>query len=190
MAWYGYAPGTFTGQVWARHFEPGKGWGEPRQLTSGEAGGIPRLAVNARGDAVAAWSHAANSSGLRDEVWAVTFSPDSGWSVPTRMQASRGYIDSMGPTPGIDGSGAAVVGWVQTYGAMATESSASPPNRSVLMARFEPGGGWSPAQPVAEGLSFGYGFSLAMAERGDALLLWSRTPVKDAPRVIGSRWFR
>jgi hypothetical protein len=81
------------------------------------------------------------------------------------------------------------VAWQQRYGALRGEVEGNYPNRNLLVARFEPASGWSPAQPLLEGPSPSHAFSLGMAEQGNALVLWSRLSA-DGARVTGSRWFR
>ncbi|MGH2853379.1 MAG: hypothetical protein ACRDLF_04210 [Solirubrobacteraceae bacterium] len=148
-------------------------WDEPMSLPS--VGTHPRVALNAKGDAVAVWS---SIGGL----WAATKRSGSGvWQAPVDVSDTSTWANE--PQIAIDGQGDAVAVWTEYKG----------PDW-VLHAAVKPAsaGVWGPAVQLSpEGSSASYP-QVAMDERGDAIVAW-RAPsfvqaVTGSGSVAGGGW--
>jgi Bacterial Ig-like domain len=65
-------------QIWSRRFDPTTGWTSAAPIETGsERPLIPRLSMNANGEAVAFWVQ-----GNRFTFWTMRYSPTMGWSIP------------------------------------------------------------------------------------------------------------
>jgi hypothetical protein len=125
------------------------------------------------------------------EFWVYTYSPATGWSPATRLPRPWGLLIS-GAQLSLDDAGNALVAWHQSEGAMAKASEGYPAQRhNLLVTRYAPGSGWSPARTVAEGPSLYNTFFVQLDGKGEALALWNWVPPAPSsgyePRL---RWFR
>lgn len=167
--------------VWVRQYAPGQGWREPRALYEGaESPELPRVAINARGEAVVAWVRPLQPASL----WASQYSADTGWSPATKLQ--RGLSALYDVQVSIDDTGAALVGWVQSQNAPSTVNDS---RWLPWVARFKPAVGWEPTQLLSDEPSLGYTLLLQADAQGRALALW-RKYSSTYNYVTGSRSFR
>ncbi|XXF76271.1 Ig-like domain-containing protein [Myxococcaceae bacterium GXIMD 01537] len=174
LAWAERDVGASTHQVWVRHFVPGTGWDEPRQLAGGSEGyASVRVVTNARGDALVAWVQRLSDRGLPDPVWASHYSAETGWSPTARLQRPPGFVGSV--IPALGATGEAMVAWEQTAGARAFPYHRNDWRVSLWMARFESKAGWSQAQLLADEPRITYRPFLWLEPRGEARALWSST---------------
>lgn len=98
--------------IWVTRFAPGAGWTMAVPLTGGDDGDAhsPRVAIDARGDAVALW---VQSCGVQVGICASAFSPRRGWDLPARVK--RSDADSLAvPQLAMDADGHAVAVWMQS----------------------------------------------------------------------------
>jgi hypothetical protein len=108
-------PPALTGTVRTADRAPGGGWGAPRTLDAAAGEWTqPDVAVNGRGDAIAAWESA--TGGVR-----AAYRPAGGtWSAPSPLAPAGGA-----PVVAIDPNGQAHVAWRTTTGVRAATRSAT-----------------------------------------------------------------
>ncbi len=129
----------------------GERWEPSRALTPWkQVYGAPRLAVNPSGEVAVAYL--AGSRGIALRRW----SRAEGWSQADQVPGIRSRVSWM--DVGLDGAGAATIGW--TNGA-----------RAVWTARQDPGGAWSRSRVAPRGSVF-YGLQLLVNRSGDAVVGW------------------
>jgi hypothetical protein len=186
VAWLAASNGS---SVWARRFVPGQGWGLPSRLSSqeGVSLSVPRLAVNARGEALVAWRNV-TSDVTRQSLWAARFTPDTGWSGATLLQDGpgpfEGYTTVDPVSVGIDDTGAGLVTFIRPKGTRLygnTDGTTTP----LWVVRFEPESGWGAPSQVGNGT---YYVSMVMNAKGEALVTWDASPLTSW--LTTSRWFR
>jgi PKD domain len=111
--------------IQASSMPAGGGWGAPANLSeSGRNAFNPSLAIDARGDAVAAW----NREELGGEVTQAAVRPLAGGSWQTAVAVSETNSFTMGernPAAAIDSQGDAVVVWPEGQGGKETVQSSS-----------------------------------------------------------------
>lgn len=154
-------------EVDARHLTRGVGWGPVVPL--GNAGEIyepePVLAVNAAGDAIAAWDSTYDGSGTgilepRGIHVARYASQTGAWSPRELVSADEELRLEGEACVGIDADGNAIVAWME----------GDPSDRRVIARRWSPST-WSPPEVV--NLSNAHaGLALAMAPDGSAFAVW------------------
>jgi hypothetical protein len=175
--------------VWARRFVPGQGWGLPSRLSSQEGAllSVPKLAVNARGEALVVWRNEA-SDVKQQSLWTARFTPETGWSGATLLQDGPGPFQTIGGPEqlwvGLDETGAGLVTFVRPRGTLLygnTDGTAT----ALWSTRFEPSSGWGVPRQVGMGT---YYVSMKMNAKGEALVTWEAAPLSD--RRTTSRWFR
>ena len=137
------------GRIWAARYEPGSGFREPFLLEEVASSGIdpePVLAMDARGNALAAW---ANGTTLRSS----SFMPSTGWQPPSTVSAMPGDSPALAMNP----SGRAILLWYSTR---------------THVFEYDPGVGWS-ENVTLEGGSHGANASQAtISDDGDAAVLF------------------
>jgi hypothetical protein len=186
VAWLAASNGS---HVWARRFVPGQGWGSPSRLSSQEGAflSVPRLAVNARGEALVAWRNE-SADVARQSLWAARFTPDTGWSGATLLQDGPGPFQGYSAVDpvfvGIDDTGAGLVTFIRPRGTRLygnTNGTTTP----LWVVRFEPASGWDAPRQVGNGT---YYVSMVMNAKGEALVTWDASPLTSW--LTASRWFR
>jgi hypothetical protein len=131
--------------IWARHYSASSGWGTAGRIEADDAqnGAIPRLAMDANGNAIAVWEirdvNDANSRIVANRFVAGT-GAGSGWGTPVPLkpvgQSTNNYQIA------INASGNAMAVWQQFDGT----------RNNIRASRFltgtDLGAGWSAAQPL------------------------------------------
>jgi hypothetical protein len=155
---------TATGNlVRATRFTPAAGWGPIETL--GSAVTPPSLAIDAAGDAFAAWAF---SNGTVSDVHVIRYAPGIGWGSVSLVESSD--VNASFPRVAVDPAGNAVTLFVHQ----------TPGHADLWANRSLPGSGWGVAEPVEAGEgSVDTVFSLAIAADGSALVVW--------PQLVGSR---
>jgi hypothetical protein len=153
-------------------------WTAPRAIPGGA---FARLAVNARGEAVSAWTEGYG----RDQHVRAAFRTAGGRWLPPRTLSPAGE-QAFAPRVGLDARGRALVVW---------ESFHSPSRQSdpALESSTRAGGGSWSRTPTLCACSVDFYFDLAVAPSGKALLVWAQrccgtTGVKVAGRSAAGRW--
>ena len=160
-------------QVWtARYTRASDSWSTPARLDASVSGAAnPVVAMNARGQAIAAWSEFGSVS-------AATFAA-GGWRSPMRLSAGVAAM----PQAGIDGAGNAWVAWMEKD-AVGTDN--------IHAAQIMSAGASSPAR-ILDTLAAPASLpSVAVAPNGNALVAWLQDDGNGnsvhASRFDGSGW--
>lgn len=147
--------------VWANRYAAGSGWGTARLLETNDSGDAiyPSVAVDAMGDAVAAWSQ---HDGTRNNVWANRYTPGSGWATAQLLETDNAGGAS-GAQVALDPNGNAIAVWYQSDGAV----------DNIWANRYAAGTGWGTAQLIetADG-GDGQDAQVAMDGAGNAVAVW------------------
>jgi Bacterial Ig-like domain len=158
-------------QVWARQHEPGSGWLEPVRIGDHDDAGLPRMAADASGRAVAVW-HRQGSAAYAD-LWASHFTPDAGWSVPVVID-SEDLGAAQDPVVVLDphGNGAAV--WRQKDGS----------GEGIWVNRWRAEGGWGEATRLADDAQGFASFHAAIDGQGQVYVAWENAAGEPMIRVL------
>jgi hypothetical protein len=165
---------------------PGGAWSAPVTLTKpGTSKGIPGIAANASGEAVAVWEH----STRRGVVIESASRPAGGtWSAPSVL--SLRVQNSFRPRIAIDGAGEAIVLWERPADKNSIIESASRPPGGVwsaptVLSEKEKAAGVSPANQEPQ---------IAVNASGEAVAAWKQTDggdsfvIESASRPAGGVW--
>lgn len=173
-----HADGESEG-LWISRHDPGEGWGAPMMVPRLPPGRVssPRVAVDARGDAVLVW---VRSGAGRRSVWTSCLVDGQEWSVPAQLTADP-VTDADMPCIAADVGGAMVVVWRQFDRGM---------RRNIWASRHTPGLGWGPAVLLGDG-GAGAAFDpqVAMDAAGNAFVVWV-TASRSRGGVWGCRYQR
>jgi hypothetical protein len=98
-------------KAWSNRYTPGSGWGVAERLGPEGASiqASPRVAIDARGNALAVWQH---FDGARDQIWSNRYAAGSGWTGPTVIP-NDDLNDASEPQIAIDPAGNALAVWYQ-----------------------------------------------------------------------------
>ena len=137
---------------------PGGSWSAPAELTApGLDAYAPRIAVDAQGNAIAAWERFDGSHYI---VQAATRPAGGTWSVPASLSAP-GH-DAGRPAIGVDAVGSAIVAWSRSDGSHYIVQAAARP----------PAGTWSAPVDLSGPGEDAYAPQLATDLWGDAVAVW------------------
>ena len=94
--------------IWSSRLEPGAGWGAGVQVETGDTGPTyaPHVAIDDRGNAVAAWQQ---SDSWRVNIRANRYVPGVGWGQASRLENGEGDLGA--PQVAMDAGGNALVVW-------------------------------------------------------------------------------
>ncbi len=162
VAWHFGAGITQTVQIVVRQREGA--WQPPATLSgAGESAGLPQIALNDEGAAVATWSIRASGKQLIQAAGRAA--PGSEWmSTATLAEGEQSFFGSPGqPMIGIDSAGGAVVAWPLISGN----------KQFVQAATMAPDGSWQTPATLAETGFEGSEPHLAVDARGEALAVWT-----------------
>lgn len=169
--------------VWsARYVKASDAWSAPVQLdTAANGASYPVVAMNAQGNAVAAWSEAATSGAPRGVVVATL--ANGSWRQPVRV-STRATGDL--PQVGIDAAGSAVAAWVE-QDAQGTVSA-----EDLVAARIGSNGTVADSRVIDASATPAKMPALAVAPNGNALLAWLQSDGSNtsvfASYLAGSAW--
>jgi hypothetical protein len=158
--------------IWSSRYTRGgePAWRAPEQLDLPAAGPVgrpldhPRVAMDARGNAVAAWAQFFQ----RDNVYANQATPAGSWGIfSTRLDDDDGdgrLPSDSGPQVSMNADGVAVVVWVQVDSL----------EQDVWAARATPGTQWEPADRIEVNDSTqASGPQVAVDADGNAIAVWA-----------------
>jgi hypothetical protein len=155
VVWEEVVGGHFL--IEARVRPAGGSWGAAEQLSSeGQSAIEPVVAIDAAGEAVAAWTR---SDGSKDIVEASTRPKGGTWSAPEKLSAAGEDAREVGA--GI-GAGEATVVWRRANGTNQVIEASSRPR----------GGGWSGAAELSDDSHEADNPEVAVAPDGEAVVLW------------------
>jgi hypothetical protein len=145
----------------------GGSWSAPIQISSAGAQGFPVVALDAQGDALAAWRRTLKRAGA--VVQAVSRPVGGSWSPPATISGQPAPI--LLPQLVLDSSGDAVTVWGEGTGSTWTIQAANRPAA----------GSWTPALPISDGniLATNSGARnppchVALDDNGDAVAVWTQ----------------
>jgi len=155
--------------VWAASYSRASDtWGTPIRVDSAAAGAAyPVLAMNAQGNAIAAWSEGSSVS-------AAYFAAGS-WRNPARLSAA----EANSPQVGIDAAGNALVAWV--------EKDASGAD-NIVVSRLAATGMVAPPRVIDVLAAPASMPSVAVAQNGNALAAWLQDGGVHVSRFAGGAW--
>ncbi|HYO74036.1 MAG TPA: Ig-like domain-containing protein, partial [Archangium sp.] len=160
--------------LYAAEYTPGPGWGEPRLLeTRDEPVSTPRVGVDAEGHALVVWRQ---SDGTAESLWAARRVKGGGWGAPLLLETDAGTTTV--PALALEGSGRAVVAWMQPDSGGTVRVRAS---------RFVPGSGWTPPEQAAA-VGEGAAVSAALSANGSAFLLFRGPDASRGPSLFSTRF--
>ncbi len=146
-------------------------WGEPTRISApGEATEAPHLAVDARGDTIAAWAGSNNKAGEYDRA-ASSYRPASGeWE--ERKQLSEDGGNAYPQSVAFDQEGNAAIAWQR-----------SDSTGNVIQVDYRPvGGEWEAPDSLSDEDAQSYDPVVVLdaegegrAAQGDATVIWTRT---------------
>jgi hypothetical protein len=161
-----------TINTWANNYVPGSGWGTPVIVDDATLQtSSPRVAVDADGNALAAWVQ--YDGGIHYNIWAARYVKSSGWESPVLVSTENSKI-ATDHRLAFDVDGNALMIFAQDEGF----------DRQLQAARFTPAGGWSKPElisPALEGL-VEYP-DIAFAADASALAVWEQ-PVRVGGQVL------
>ena len=153
-------------------------WGTEQLLEQDDIGDAtgPQVAANASGRGIAVWLQ---SDGIRDNVWASTYAPETGWGTPQLVERND-VGTSVSPQVGIDAAGNALVVWAQRDGSMF----------SIWANRYIPGAGWT-TPGLLENINQGDALApkLAMNASGAAIAVWQQKSSGGRYDIWANRYF-
>lgn len=134
--------GETENTVWAVQYGRVNGWGAPKQIgpTGFGSANNPKVALDTNGDGVAVWRQ---REGTGYNIWACTYTEDSGFGTPGPIGDSGGYATGS-PMLAMNGRGDAVTTWGQ-------RKSGIPGSSIIWAATRTKAGGWGAAGPVDDG---------------------------------------
>src|SRR6185295_16971710 len=143
----------------------GVGWSAPTPVedSPGPWNGASALAVDASGNALAAWER---TDGYYTDIVASHFTEAGGWE-PTQVLGNHTNGASEGPSVAMDANGNGVAVW---HGYTTTKNT-------IRARTFTPGGGWSEIVEI-DGSDHDEGRAsadVAMDSAGNAMAVWAET---------------
>jgi len=161
----GFGPPAFFGSAMQTATRPAGGaWSAPQTISNPTefAKGIPDLAVNVRGDAVAIWyGSSGNTNGSPTVVRSASRSAGGSWSTPQELSTvGQNYI----PQVVLDAQGDAVAVWAN--------GPSFDRHEEVKAATRSAGGSWTPQQQLSVTGEHVYRTQVAVDPAGNAVAVW------------------
>ncbi|WP_322013118.1 hypothetical protein [Paraburkholderia sp. J12] len=166
-------------------------WSAVAALDGQPGEGEPAVTLDAKGNALATWLTAGNSSVDTNEIWGNRYVPGQGWGTPARLDTTDGSVNMTGPSvspPQVVGNanGQALALWVQwTPG----------PNVYALWARpFDPSSGWGTPVQVALNVASttsndtSASYSAGIDASGNALVVWTEQTPPSSSSIAWRRY--
>jgi len=164
--WSQYKAANTNYGVWAARYNKTTGWEKPRLIsnTAGQAGN-PRVAINARGDAIAVWAEFNSEHVPASTVWSNYYDHRRGWGRAAKIQIDS--VDAYFPLVVIDEEGNAIAMWNQnnlTY------------DKTNLYANYyTKDRGWQRSVMIQRDASLlSDGSALVMGDKGNAVAMWTQ----------------
>ena len=160
--------------LWARHFDPRSGWGDPARIEDLPKGiGDFDVGMDRQGHAIATWVQLeAPPQRALSSLWANRFVPGQGWGTATRIESFDSNLGMEGaPSLAVAADGQAHVAWIAS-------------NQHIVANRFVPASGWgTPTQLVTDaGRSQNFHTPrIGADDQGHALLAWIQFDTDSQP---------
>lgn len=155
--------------VWSRNYAPGPGWGPVVRIGNGlpqadAVAGRPSVAINARGEAIAAWLQRESQNNVRLNLWGSRYI-EGQWQAAVSLESSNFAV--LDPQVAMTPTGEAIVAWQQGEQALVMLPAAH-----VWVNHLEADGNWSGPHQVDVEDDMASEPRLAMAPDGSVLLVW------------------
>ncbi len=161
-----------TWRIRARRFTPDAGWTSAEQAASTSEGSVPGVALGANGSAVVIFRAPSGPEGSVG-AWATRFVPGEGWSASASLLGAA-FSGGEEPVVAMDRWGRALAAWSGSDGTQ----------RTVLLQRFTPEGGW---EPVALRTGVAGQPSVTVDGQGNFHLVWVAN-VEGTDRAMAARY--
>lgn len=164
--------GEIRKTLWANHFEPVTGWGEPAAIYEVDGdGAIPEfpllvgLGGSATGHVVVLVHQDVNAGG---EVWALRYEPDAGWGTAARIESTPAENQRL------SGNGRLAVTVTDDGVATVAFATLSPDGVAVRASRQVSGGAWSASFSLVEGGPEPSAVRIASDIEGTVMATWTQ----------------
>ncbi len=148
--------------IWANRYTPSTGWGTGVLLETDSVNdaGLPKVAFDPSGNALAVWTQ---SDGTHQNIWANRFTAaTSTWGTAVLIETDNAG-DAYDPMVAFDGSGNALAVWYQNDGL----------HDHIRSNRYTAGTGWGAAAPIeANPGDYAQHPRIAISASGNALVVW------------------
>jgi hypothetical protein len=157
---------SLISDMWANRYTAGSGWGTPTLIEAGAGSelGVPRIAMDAAGNAIAVWPQSGASPSTQD-IWANRYVSGGSWGTATLI-GPTGAGTSFEPEIGVDDIGNAVVTWRQPQVPAGIFS--------IWSNRYTVGAGWSGPELIESNPNTTFFPVVAVDGPGNALALWEQ----------------
>ena len=173
VVWRDYAG---SAAVWSNRWTPGEGWGTSERLQTEDGPTIrPRVAMNANGQAVAAWEQSDCMSSY--DIWSRRWTPNEGWGAAERIETADGA--ALFPEIAIDSSGNAVAVWTQADGAGMHPAWSNRWTQDV---------GWGTPERIQSSDSWASDAQVAVDLDGNAVATWRERNSENIYELWLNRW--
>jgi hypothetical protein len=160
LAVWAQSDGTRS-NIWANRYTAATGWGTAVLIEGNNAGeaGVPEIAFDANGNALAVWYQ---SDGSRYNIWANRYTAATGWGAAELIEVDNAG-DAFDPQIAIDASGNALAVWRQFDDTV----------DNIWTNRYTAGTGWGTAELI-ENNNAGDATEVQIAfdASGNALAVW------------------
>jgi len=151
--------------IWANRYAATAGWGTAELIETGDGDGIqPDVGLDASGDALVLWSQ---FDGTEHSVFSNRYDYDAStgsgtWGAAALIESGTGDVGYI--RIAVQASGAALAVWGQDNG-----------SRYQLWAnRYDPGTGWSSAEPIENGTDFIDAPQIELDANGNGIAIWTQ----------------
>ncbi len=151
-----------TINLWSARYAAATGWDAPENIDeSDHVVESPRVAINGRGDILAAWP-------MRDinnfawDVWARRFTQASGWD-DSKLLSEGNDFEALAARPVMDEDGNALVVWMQGLGI----------DVALFSRRYSAAGGWDAPEQLSVS-AFMEDPEIALARDGNVIAVWGQ----------------
>ena len=146
--------------LWSSHSKPNESWSLPEGIETvyGRPNALS-LAIDGKGNAIAIWEHADESS---TGIWSNFYTPKNGWGLTEQTEFSR--ANAFEPQGRFLADGLAIAVWAQKKG-----------RRVAIWANtYKQNKGWSRPRQIDAPPGDGGGVGLASSGRGRAVAVWEQ----------------
>jgi len=164
-------------RIWANQFTPASGWGTPQLIdTDSSSGGFnPEVAVSPYGKAVAVWYQYDHGTG---RIFSSEYTPTSGWSVATAIDAFSQSPGSFNPHIAFDGIGNGYAIWQQWWHGVTL----------VWGNRYVANRGWIAPQIIqSDRITSSDASQIAFDGHGNAIAVWTQASGVYAARYLNDQ---
>ena len=164
--WQQATPNSGPHSIWSNRFDANLGWAIDGTLVEHielAPGGVPQLAVDPAGNAIAVWQQLDLSRAATD-IWANRFVAGTGWGNEGQIEIQK-KGNANHAQVAVDASGNAIAVWMENDGTR--------PN--IWTNRYIPGSGWGTAQLLEHEDGYAGDPQIAIDADGNAFAIWQQS---------------